>query len=77
MDNIQAHFELEAKEFDDIIIKIIPYYDQMIGALIDSIHFDNDSAFSVIDLGCGTGTVAKKNFRKIPKFENCLFGYCF
>ena len=31
MDKIKTHFESEAKEFDDIIITLIPYYDQMIG----------------------------------------------
>ena len=26
----------------------------------NSIHYDDDSAFSIIDLGCGTGTIAKR-----------------
>jgi tRNA (cmo5U34)-methyltransferase len=66
MDKIKAHFESEAKEFDDIIIKIIPYYDRMICALIDAIHFDKDATISVIDLGCGTGTIAKRISEKYP-----------
>lgn len=66
MKHIKEHFESEAKEFDEIIIKIIPYYDQMIGALIDSIHFENNSAIRIIDLGCGTGTVAKRISGKFP-----------
>ncbi|MGD0755004.1 MAG: class I SAM-dependent methyltransferase [Bacteroidales bacterium] len=66
MNKIREHFEAEAKEFDEIILKLIPYYDQMIGALIDSIHFDNDSAIRIIDLGCGTGTVAKRISEKFP-----------
>ncbi|MEI5993050.1 class I SAM-dependent methyltransferase [Candidatus Enterococcus mansonii] len=55
---IQAHFDQEAQEFDDVIQKIIPYYNQMIEALVASIPFDTDHPISVIDLGCGTGTVA-------------------
>ncbi len=66
MDKIKTHFESEAKEFDDIIITLIPYYDQMIGALIDSIHFDNNLAISIIDLGSGTGTIAKRISEKYP-----------
>ncbi len=66
VDKIKAHFESEAKEFDDIIIKLIPYYNQMIGALIDSIHFDNDAAIRIIDLGCGTGTISKRISEKYP-----------
>ena len=66
MDKIKAHFESEAKEFDDIIIKLIPYYNQMIGALIDSIHFDSNAAIRIIDLGCGTGTISKRISEKYP-----------
>lgn len=66
MNQIREHFEAEAKEFDGIIIKLIPYYDQMIGALIDTIHFDKGAAIRIIDLGCGTGTIAKKISEKYP-----------
>ena len=33
MDTIQAHFENEAKAYDDNIQKLIPYYNQMIEVL--------------------------------------------
>jgi tRNA (cmo5U34)-methyltransferase len=66
MDKVKAHFESEAKEYDDIIIKLIPYYHQMVGALIDSIHFNSDAALSVMDLGCGTGTIVKRISEKFP-----------
>jgi tRNA (cmo5U34)-methyltransferase len=67
MNQVKEHFEAEAKEFDGNIVKIIPYYDQMIRALVDSIHFDRASSIRIIDLGCGTGTVAK---RISEKFRN-------
>jgi tRNA (cmo5U34)-methyltransferase len=66
MNQVRKHFEAEAKVFDGIIIKLIPYYNQMIDALTDSIHFDNDSPIRIIDLGCGTGTVAKRISEKFP-----------
>jgi len=56
---IRQHFENEAKEFDGIILKLIPNYMEMIGALVLSIPHDRKSAIRVMDLGCGTGTVAK------------------
>lgn len=56
---IKAHFDSEADEFDGIIKNLIPYYFQMVGAIINSIPFDKDTPISVIDLGCGTGTIAK------------------
>lgn len=67
MEVVKKHFEEEAKEFDEIIIKLIPYYDQMVEALVNSIHFDKQVKVKVIDLGCGTGTIAKKISER---FEN-------
>ena len=66
MEIVKEHFEKEAKEFDDIIVKLIPFYEQMIGALIDSIPFESKSAIKIIDLGCGTGTIAKKVSDRFP-----------
>jgi len=63
---IKNHFEKEADQFDSIIVKIIPYYETMLSALIDSIHFDTNDAIRIIDLGCGTGTIAKRLFEKFP-----------
>jgi tRNA (cmo5U34)-methyltransferase len=60
MKKVKQHFEEEAKEFDEIIVKLIPYYHQMVNALVNSIHFDSQAKINVIDLGCGTGTIAKK-----------------
>ena len=58
-DRIKSHFEDEAKEFDNLIIKLIPDYNKMLGILRSIIHFPQNSSFSIIDLGCGTGSVSK------------------
>ena len=58
-DKVKAHFEEESAEFDEIILKLIPHYKDMINALISSIPFDRDAPVKVLDLGCGTGTVTK------------------
>ncbi len=67
--NVKAHFEEEAKEFDEIILKLIPYYEDMIDALISSIPFEHDDSIRVLDLGCGTGTVTKNLKEKFKKAE--------
>jgi len=72
-DNVKAHFEEEAKEFDEIILKLIPHYGDMIDALISSIPFEHDSPIRVLDLGCGTGTVSKILKERFPNAKvTCL-----
>jgi len=58
MDDIKRHFEDEAREFDEIIVRLIPEYPRMVEALVAAIPFDHSTPVRVIDLGCGTGTVA-------------------
>jgi tRNA (cmo5U34)-methyltransferase len=59
MEDVKRHFEEEAREFDDIIRKLIPYYPQMVEAVVDALPFERGAGISIIDLGCGTGTVAR------------------
>ena len=66
MNRVKDHFEAEANQFDDIIVKLIPYYEQMLRALIDAIPFGFDTKIRVIDLGCGTGTIAKMISDRFP-----------
>jgi len=72
-DAIRTHFDEEAEEFDGVILKLIPHYTEMIDALVLSIPFDRDAPIRVIDLGCGTGTVAQKIKSAFPNAEiSCL-----
>jgi tRNA (cmo5U34)-methyltransferase len=66
MSLVKDHFETEATEFDSIILKLIPYYGQMIDALSATIPFSKTDYFDVIDLGCGTGTIAKTIAEQYP-----------
>lgn len=59
MERIKSHFDREAKEYDGIIIKLIPRYLQMVEALVKTLPFERGDEISVIDLGCGTGTIAR------------------
>ncbi len=69
MDKIKMHFEEEAGEFDQIILKLIPYYREMISALITAIPFEASAKIKVIDLGCGTGSIAKKVKETYPNAQ--------
>jgi len=60
IETVKNHFEEEAEEFDKTILKLIPHYNEMISALVMAIPFEKDKKINVIDLGCGTGTIAQK-----------------
>jgi len=73
IEHIKTHFEEEAEIFDKTILKLIPHYSEMIDALVSSIPFDHGEPVSVIDLGCGTGTVARKIKDVFPNAKiSCL-----
>ena len=70
---VKAHFEEEAAEFDELILKLIPHYKEMINALISSTPFNSDDSIKVMDLGCGTGTITKLLKDKFPNAKiTCL-----
>ena len=73
IEKVKDHFEEEAKEFDRVILKLIPFYEEMIKALILSIPFKKEELIKVIDLGCGTGTIASKIKETFPNSRiSCL-----
>lgn len=66
MDRIKRHFEEEAREYDSIILNLIPHYPQMLEALVSAIPFDASKPIRVIDLGCGTGTISQRVLAAFP-----------
>lgn len=73
MDRIKQHFEEEAQDFDRIILTLIPDYLRMLDALVAAIPFDSTAVIRVVDLGCGTGTVAHRVLQVFPNAQvTCL-----
>jgi tRNA (cmo5U34)-methyltransferase len=68
LDKIKKHFEEEAGEFDDIIQKLIPYYNEILEALVLTVTYQKGKIL-VADLGCGTGTIAKRILEIYPNAE--------
>ncbi|MGL5080360.1 MAG: class I SAM-dependent methyltransferase [Microcoleaceae cyanobacterium] len=60
MEKVKQHFEEEAREFDATIRRLIPNYEQMLDALITVLPFNPFQSIRVVDLGCGTGTIAQR-----------------
>ncbi len=57
MDRVKEHFESEAEQFDGIIRRLIPFYEEMVDAAVSALPFSADAPIRVLDLGCGTGTL--------------------
>jgi tRNA (cmo5U34)-methyltransferase len=73
MDQIKQHFEEEAQDFDRIILTLIPDYLRMLDALVAALPFERTASNRVIDLGCGTGTVAQRVLQSFPNAQvTCL-----
>lgn len=73
MEGVKKHFEEEAQEFDTTILKLVPYYPQMIQALVSAIPFKESEKINIIDLGCGTGYISMKLKERFPNSKlTCL-----
>ena len=68
-DKVKKHFEEEAVVYDDVIVKLIPYYKEIVSAITSSIPFSFDNEIDVIDLGCGTGTISQAIKNVYPKAQ--------
>lgn len=59
MSVVKNHFDSEADYYDNLIQKVIPFYYEMVQALVLAIPFEKTVQLEVCDLGCGTGTISK------------------
>lgn len=66
MNAAKTLFETEAKKFDNVIPLLIPFYNEIYNILIDSIPFYKNVPLKILDIGCGTGTFAKKLKEQFP-----------
>lgn len=72
MPDLKNHFNNEAENFDKMVQRNIPCYNQMLEALIDAIPDVTESP-KILDLGCGTGNITQKAKNRFPKARiTCL-----
>jgi tRNA (cmo5U34)-methyltransferase len=65
-ETILRHFDGEAPIYDELILKLIPRYPEMIDALVSALPFATEAEIHVLDLGCGTGSVAAAVLHRFP-----------
>lgn len=69
MEQIKDTFENAAVDFDNIIVKLVPHYKELVSDLILVIPFEKNKMLDVIDLGCGTGTLSLKIKEYFPNAQ--------
>ena len=63
---VKGHFDSEYKDYDKLIRKLIPNYDDMHKMVVDNLMFPRDSKLRILDLGIGTGETALHILEKFP-----------
>jgi len=63
---IKKDFSKRAVMYDDYIVKVVPYHEEMLEALISNISFAAKEPFKIIELGCGTGIATYSIKKRYP-----------
>jgi len=63
----------DAADYDDLIAKLIPFYNEQHELIIELVPFTVDYRFKALDLGAGTGALAAKILEKYPAVEVTAF----
>ncbi len=63
---VKTHFDSKYGDYDLLIRKLIPKYDEMHRVVVDVIDFPADSRLNFLDLGIGTGQTSFALLKKFP-----------
>jgi tRNA (cmo5U34)-methyltransferase len=66
--SVESHLRLDIAEYDELIRRFIPGYDEMLSELADYLAFNliERERSQVLDLGTGTGSLAALVLKRIP-----------
>src|SRR3984957_18933077 len=67
--SVESHLRLDIVEYDELIRRFIPGYDEMLNELADylAFHLVDRERPLVLDLGTGTGSLAALVLKRMPK----------
>lgn len=73
INNAKILYDSKANAFDGIIPHLIPFYNEIYDILINAIPFSKNVPLKILDIGCGTGTLAKIIKENFPNAKiTCL-----
>ena len=63
---VKGHFDIKYKDYDTLIKKLIPKYEEMHDLILKNLHFKRKPKIRVLDLGIGTGKTSLEILKKFP-----------
>ncbi len=66
-DKVSEHFEKEAAIYDELILRLIPFYREHHDVIIGMIPHRSDQELNALDLGCGTGILSYLLLKHFPR----------
>jgi len=58
LNQVSEHFEKEAPIYDDLILRLIPFYKEQHNIMLGLLPHRPEQTLSALDLGCGTGVLS-------------------
>jgi tRNA (cmo5U34)-methyltransferase len=67
--SVESHLHLQVAEYDELIRRFIPRYDEMLDEVVRLIRDATGDLGRFVDLGIGTGSLAERVLKAIPEAQ--------